>query len=695
MTLSPTTHRPGDDDPAESWLGHLDWIRRLAVRLARDEAAADDLVQRTALVALERKNALHAARMSGGVRGWLRGILHNEARAGWRKDRHRANRERDHALARPPIALVPGDDDERLDLTKRVVSAVEQLDEPYRSAILARYFDGRGVAEIAGAMGVSPRTIETRLRRGREKLREELSRHDRSHGTDTSWAAFALVSWTDRPATSLAAASTVSSGLSPLPWLALMNVKVLVGAGATLAALLIGASWWNLPRPEPVFPSRITAESADLAAPTPLANVSRPVVARDSLPESLPEPGPAPTERLRLEDLPPPPAGTLDVWIVDEDDHPIAGAKITLVQGSKMYSGWAPPRIPDDALRTERTVPEAVPGRPFEPVRFEELERDSWHLEVVTPKGTKRSGSARLERNKGTSLVFRFGTAVVFGTVVDPSAGRQPIPDAYLTLSGQHAETDDQGRYRFEELTAGQQDLWLMPGVWNDVTETARQIPRRFVKLHLEHGEARQVDFPPSLENGGSILRGRVVDADGEVVQSTDFLFRSAEIWVKTRNEPRMEVTEPPPLESLEQRTTYGLDGTFEFHIRSGVYEVQITSPNHGKRIHVTETAPLLLRPGEVTTVDYTLPGITLRGQLPTGVAGPSMGEVQRTVGARKRHVTSGGGVLSGFAEESGAFVIYGLSPGDWIVEACRGSYEAELTIHEGDRAASVQLQKK
>lgn len=53
----------------------------------------------------------------------------------------------------------------------QVLTAVNQLPAPYRSAIYLHYYEGYTAEEIAGIEGVRPNTIYTRLARGREKLR--------------------------------------------------------------------------------------------------------------------------------------------------------------------------------------------------------------------------------------------------------------------------------------------------------------------------------------------------------------------------------------------------------------------------------------------------------------------------------------------------------------------------------------------
>ena len=74
---------------AAEFLRHADFVRRLARRLAADEAAAEDLVQDTWLAALE-----HPPTQVRGVRAWLARVLRNQAALRRRTGARRVHRER-------------------------------------------------------------------------------------------------------------------------------------------------------------------------------------------------------------------------------------------------------------------------------------------------------------------------------------------------------------------------------------------------------------------------------------------------------------------------------------------------------------------------------------------------------------------------------------------------------------------------
>ena len=67
---------------------------------------------------------------------------------------------------------------EELDIRNRyskVVDAISQLDEKYSTTLNMAYCENMSVEEIANLMGISPKTVYTRLARGKELLRKALS----------------------------------------------------------------------------------------------------------------------------------------------------------------------------------------------------------------------------------------------------------------------------------------------------------------------------------------------------------------------------------------------------------------------------------------------------------------------------------------------------------------------------------------
>jgi len=162
----------------EALLEHAGFLRALAGGLLRDDARADEAVQETFVAALA-----HPPARRDGLRAWLAAVTRNVSLRMRRGEARRARRER--AAARPERLSSALEIAARLDLERRVVHALERIEEPYRSALVHRYFDGFGPSAIAARLGVPVRTVESRIRRGLEKMRARL---DAGPGGRRQWS---------------------------------------------------------------------------------------------------------------------------------------------------------------------------------------------------------------------------------------------------------------------------------------------------------------------------------------------------------------------------------------------------------------------------------------------------------------------------------------------------------------------------
>jgi len=158
---------------AEALLQHAGFLRALARSLLLDEGQAEDVVQETYLA------ALHRSPPEAGARGWLAAVTRNLALKRLRTETRLRHREA--ASARTGAHPAAGDVVAKLELHRRLVDAVHRLDEPYRAAIVHRYFEELPPREIAARLGIGVRNVETRLRRALERLREDL---DAAHAGD-------------------------------------------------------------------------------------------------------------------------------------------------------------------------------------------------------------------------------------------------------------------------------------------------------------------------------------------------------------------------------------------------------------------------------------------------------------------------------------------------------------------------------
>lgn len=109
------------------------------------------------------------------LRGWLAAAARNEARSLLRKRRLLTVSQED-------ILLVSGDTaqklTERQERSRFIRGAIEALGRPDREIFLRYYYYDQTLSEIAEEMGLNPNTVKSRLRRGRDKLKETIEKGD-------------------------------------------------------------------------------------------------------------------------------------------------------------------------------------------------------------------------------------------------------------------------------------------------------------------------------------------------------------------------------------------------------------------------------------------------------------------------------------------------------------------------------------
>src|SRR5688572_4834388 len=164
-----TSGRPSMRLDAETLLAHGAWLAKLARALVAREDAVEDIVQQTYVRALEQPP--HHAR---NLRGWLGAVARNIVRSNARSESARVARE--IAVPAPSPVETPGEAVERAELRRMVVESVLALDEPYRSAVILRFFEEQEIAVIARLTSAGEDTVRTRIRRGVARVRELLER---------------------------------------------------------------------------------------------------------------------------------------------------------------------------------------------------------------------------------------------------------------------------------------------------------------------------------------------------------------------------------------------------------------------------------------------------------------------------------------------------------------------------------------
>ncbi len=167
----------------------LDQLYAAALRMTRNPADAEDLVQETYLKAY---GAFGSFRAGTNLRAWLYRILTNTYINGYRKRQRQplaqpSEEITDWQLARAAQHTSAGLRSAEMDALDRlpdsdVKEALSQLAEDFRMAVYLADVEGFAYKEIAEIMGTPIGTVMSRLHRGRKQLRDMLTGVARERG---------------------------------------------------------------------------------------------------------------------------------------------------------------------------------------------------------------------------------------------------------------------------------------------------------------------------------------------------------------------------------------------------------------------------------------------------------------------------------------------------------------------------------
>jgi len=202
-------------------LSHADGMRRLAMRLLRDESDADDVVQEALAKAVQAP-----PRDGMPLRPWLAVVTRNLAIDLMRSGGRRRAREQRQGLGEAawptPDQLV-----ERTEAHRRAVDAMLGLPEPYRETLILRFLHDLSAGEIGRRRGLQEASVRSQVKRGLDMLRRELGSEE-----GRGWRACCLNMLQPLP------------GPEPAPWPPLLLSLV-------LSISLVGWVAWTAPAREP------------------------------------------------------------------------------------------------------------------------------------------------------------------------------------------------------------------------------------------------------------------------------------------------------------------------------------------------------------------------------------------------------------------------------------------------------------
>ncbi|MCY3003040.1 MAG: sigma-70 family RNA polymerase sigma factor [Planctomycetota bacterium] len=654
------------DGELERRMEEARWVRALAARLV-GEGAADDLAQDAWVVALER-----GPREERAWPAWFAKVLCNLA--GERRRNEQARKARERASARHEATESP-DVVERAEAARRLAGHVLALEEPYRSTLLARYFDGLDANEIARRTGTNASTVRTRLERGLRQLRERL---ELAEGEGWQFALVPLIDGANGAGSgALAAASVAKAGAVTVVG-GMLGMSI--ASKVALSALVLGLGAWIL-WPQSVDDGVGPSGGAQQEERSAQAAQERPEVPREGSREfaetAIPAEKPSETEgipsgsndrfaeELAVEVAP----GTIDGLVLRRGE-PVSGGTVYFgrgyARGMPSEAGEELGALDDGALEA-RTV--GTDGR----FRIVGLDAGDYWLGVDTGAGVGAQFGVKLVEDKPSRrVVVELGGARVEGNVYD--AEGQPVAGVELRVDLERhghnfvrfATSAADGRYAIDELPGGSGWAAVHPtGQRNLSAETLFMQPL----AELGGDEVRRLDFGTLAAR----IRwtGRVVDRTGAAIEL------DGSVGHKPEGDGAYSST---PVSS----------GRFELRLPSGPHALDLSldvAGGAGPRFvqlgtHTVETADF--------ERDLVLSGTTLRGQVPGFDAGRHGATVY--VGL-SRSASASHGFLPLAAD--GTFRFHGVEPGEWTLGVSSGQErlgELTLTVLEGDLALDLRI---
>jgi RNA polymerase sigma-70 factor (ECF subfamily) len=171
----------GDEEAfASVYRAHAPRLYRYALHMTGQVAAAEEVLQETFMVLLERADQLDPNR--GTVEQFLFGVARNRIRRWLQQDGRYVELPEERSgepPARPFPLVSPGEGDileslTRDQLTQRLWQTIQTLPEHYREVLVLCELEGLEYSEAAAALGCPVGTVRSRLHRARELLAERM-----------------------------------------------------------------------------------------------------------------------------------------------------------------------------------------------------------------------------------------------------------------------------------------------------------------------------------------------------------------------------------------------------------------------------------------------------------------------------------------------------------------------------------------
>jgi RNA polymerase sigma factor (sigma-70 family) len=154
---------------------HIDFVHSVALRMVNDPHLAKDVSQGV-FVALA-KNAGHLT-SHPVLSGWLHRAARNIAAQTVRTEVRRRHREQQAAAMNVPSET----DAQWEEIAPQLDTALADLSDSDRDAVLLRYFENKPAQEMAAILGISTDAAQKRVNRAVEKLRDKLTQRGVASG---------------------------------------------------------------------------------------------------------------------------------------------------------------------------------------------------------------------------------------------------------------------------------------------------------------------------------------------------------------------------------------------------------------------------------------------------------------------------------------------------------------------------------
>ncbi|MCR4377089.1 MAG: RNA polymerase sigma factor [Rhodospirillales bacterium] len=158
---------------ADQIAAHRETVRGVLLRLVRDSALADDLVQETMLRATR---AVASMRGDAALATWLTAIALNVARDHFRVTKRTPQTAPLEQAEQMPDAGDTEGEVMQAEMSICILGHVARLPERQREAVLLHHFGSLGHREIASTLGISEGNARIILHRGLAALRASLGR---------------------------------------------------------------------------------------------------------------------------------------------------------------------------------------------------------------------------------------------------------------------------------------------------------------------------------------------------------------------------------------------------------------------------------------------------------------------------------------------------------------------------------------